>query len=58
MKYKEKKYSRLRMGRNNEFFQKLYDGNFIGVDFDLNIDLSNELSDNWREFNKKYVVLL
>jgi len=55
MKYKEKKYSRLRMGRNNEFFQKLYDGNFIGVDFDLNIDLSNELSDNWREFNKKYV---
>ncbi|MDC1024904.1 hypothetical protein OAR04_03145 [Flavobacteriales bacterium] len=43
MKYKEKKYSRLRMGRNNEFFQKLYDGNFIGVDFDLNVDLSNEL---------------
>ena len=55
MKYKEKKISRLRTGRNQEWFQRFYDGNYIGSDFGLANDVSGDLSDNWRDFNKKYV---
>ena len=54
MKYKEKKISRLRTGRNQEWFQRFYDGNYIGSDFGLAHDVSGDLSDNWRDFNKKY----
>ena len=55
MKYKEKKISRLRTGRSQEWFQPFFDGNYIGVSFGLETDLSNDLFDNWRDFNKKYV---
>jgi len=47
MKYKEKKISRLRTGRNQEWFQRFYDGNYIGSDFGLANDVSGDLSDNW-----------
>ena len=55
MKYKEKKISRLRTGRNQEWFKPFYEGNFIGASFGLEMDLSNDLFDNWREFNKKFI---
>jgi len=32
-----------------------YKDNFIGADFGFDIDLSNQLPDNWREFNKKFI---
>ncbi|MDZ7587261.1 MAG: endonuclease NucS, partial [Patescibacteria group bacterium] len=32
-----------------------YKGNFIGVDFGLVMDLSNQLPNNWREFNQEFI---
>ena len=55
MKYKEKRISRLRTGKNQQWFETFYNGNFIGVSFGLEIDLSNDLFDNWRDFNKKFI---
>jgi restriction system protein len=58
MKYKQMKYLRLRMGRQGQFFQKSFDENFIGVSYDLDFDISKDLTDNWRDFNSKYVDVL
>lgn len=30
-------------------------GGFIGADFDIREDLTNQLPENWRDFNKKYI---
>ena len=30
-------------------------GNFIGADFAVDMDLSNKLPDNWRDFNKEFI---
>ena len=37
------------------FADECFAGNFIGVDFDLDINLANKLPENWREFNKAFV---
>ena len=55
MNYKEKKISRLRTGRNQQWFKPFYEGNFIGASFGLELNLSNDLFDNWRDFNKKFI---
>ena len=55
MKYKKKKYSRLRMGKQGQYFEQCYNGNFIGVSFGIDRDLTNDLYDNWRDFNAIYV---
>ena len=34
---------------------KGYKGNFIGVDFLWDVDLTGKLPDNWRDFNHKYI---
>ena len=43
------------LGRGSKYAEEAYKGNFIGTDFDLDMDLSNRLPDKWREFNKKYI---
>jgi len=43
------------LGKKSVYFQEAHDGNFIGADFGLNIDLTNQLSDSWREFNQKFI---
>ena len=55
MKYKQKKYSRLRMGREGQYFEQCFNGNYIGVSYGIDKDLSNDLFDNWRDFNSIYV---
>jgi restriction system protein len=55
MKYKQKKYSRLRMGREGQYFEQCFKGNYIGVSYGIDKDLSNDLFDNWRDFNAIYV---
>ena len=55
MKYKQLKFMRLRTGREHQHFNSIYAGKYISVGFGLDIDLSNSLFDNWRDFNKKYI---
>jgi restriction system protein len=43
------------LGAKSIYADECYKGNFIGADFELDIDLTNQLPDNWREFNQKFI---
>jgi len=43
------------LGRKSVHAQECYEGNFIGVDFGIDMDLTNQLPDNWRAFNHKFI---
>lgn len=47
-----KKYNRVMLGRGSKFAKMCHEEGFIGAEFDLLFDLSNDLYDNWRDFNK------
>ena len=48
-------YYRLMLGRKSVFAEECFRGGFIGVDFDIAQDLTGDLSDDWRSFNKAFV---
>ena len=48
-------YFRIMLGAKSVFADECFKGNFIGADFDINQDLTNQLPDNWREFNHKFI---
>ena len=50
-----KKYYRLMLGAKSIFAEECYRENYIGVDFDIQEDLSAELTTDWKEFNKRYI---
>lgn len=50
-----KRYFRIMLGAKSIYADECFKGNFIGADFKLDIDLSNQLPDNWREFNQKFI---
>lgn len=50
-----KNYYRIMLGRKSIYAEEARKGSFIGTDFGLDIDLTNKLPDNWREFNKKFI---
>lgn len=50
-----KRYIRLMLGAKSAFIEECLKGNFIGVDFIPDHDLSKHLYENWRDFNKKYI---
>lgn len=43
------------LGRWSAFAQECFAGNFIGVDFNIYQDLTGQLPDEWRDFNKKFI---
>lgn len=43
------------LGAKSIYADECYKGNFIGADFGIDTDLSNQLPDNWREFNQKFI---
>ena len=45
------------LGRGSMFAKKCREDGFIGADFDVDVDLSDSLYDNWRDFNKKLIPL-
>lgn len=49
-----KQYLRLMLGRKSVYAQQCYEGNFVGADFDIYEDLTNNLPEKWRDFNTKY----
>ena len=50
-----KKYNRVMLGRGGQFASMCRKEGYIGADFDIKMDLSDSLYDNWRDFNKKFV---
>lgn len=51
MKY----YRRVMLGRKSIYAEKCFAENFIGTDFDIGMDLTNKLPDDWRVFNKEFI---
>ena len=52
---KEKLFFRVMAGKKSVYFQDCFEGNYIGVNFGIKEDLTNNLPDNWKEFNKNYI---
>lgn len=50
-----KRYYRIMLGAKSIHADECFKGNFIGADFSINFDLTNNLPDNWRDFNQKYI---
>ncbi len=50
-----KKYNRVMLGRACMFAEQCRKEGYIGANFDIDIDLSDSLYENWRDFNKKFV---
>lgn len=50
-----KSYYRVMLGRGSSHFTECFDGNFIGTDFDVHVDLTNRLPEEWRKFNKEFI---
>lgn len=50
-----KRYFRIMLGAKSMYAEQCFSGQFIGAHYDIDIDLSNDLPDNWREFNKKFI---
>jgi len=50
-----KNYYRIMLGQKSMYAEEAHKGNFIGAGWLPDIDLTNKLPDNWREFNKKYI---
>lgn len=48
-------YFRIMPGAGAVFAKDCFNGGFIGADFDIKQDLSGDLPDEWREFNKKFI---
>lgn len=50
-----KRYYRIMLGQKSVYSAECVAGNYIGVDFDINQDLSSSLPDNWRDFNREFI---
>ena len=50
-----KKYNRVMLGRGGRFAKMCREEGYIGGDFDINVNLSDFLFDNWRDFNQKFI---
>jgi restriction system protein len=53
-----KSYYRVTLGKGNAHAQECFAGNFIGVDFRIDQDLTGKLPDEWRDFNKEFVPIV
>lgn len=49
------RYFRVMLGKGSTHATECFTGGFIGVDFDLVVDLTNRLPENWRDFNKEFI---
>lgn len=43
------------LGKGSTHATQCFAGGFIGVDFDLAVDLTNKLPENWRDFNREFI---
>lgn len=50
-----KHYLRLMLGRKSIYAAECFANNYIGIDFGINEDLTDQLPDDWRTFNKEFI---
>lgn len=50
-----KRYMRIMLGKKSVHAEECQKGGFIGADFDMDQDLTGQLPEDWREFNKKFI---
>ncbi|WP_419788127.1 endonuclease NucS domain-containing protein [Pseudodesulfovibrio sp.] len=50
-----KSYFRIMLGKGSVHADECHKGGFIGADFGIEQDLTNDLPEEWREFNKKFI---
>lgn len=50
-----KNYHRIMLGRKSAYAEDCFKGGFIGADFDIQMDLTNDLYENWKDFNHKFI---
>ena len=50
-----KKYNRVMLGRGSMYAKMCREEGYIGANFEINVDLSDSLFENWRDFNKKFI---
>ncbi|NDV63137.1 DUF1016 family protein [Puniceicoccales bacterium CK1056] len=50
-----KNYHRLMLGAKSIYAAECLAGGFVGVNFEIHQDLTGQLPDEWREFNKKFI---
>lgn len=48
-------YYRVMLGSKSRHAEECHKGNFIGTDFLIKQDLTKSLSENWRDFNQKFI---
>jgi len=50
-----KNYYRIMLGGKSAHAEECHQGGFIGADWGMDIDLTDKLPDDWREFNRKFI---
>ena len=50
-----KKYNRVMLGKGSMYAKMCREEGYIGAEFDIFVDLSDSLYENWREFNEKFI---
>jgi restriction system protein len=50
-----KSYYRVMLGKKSAYAAECFAGGYIGVGFGINQDLSQQLPEQWREFNKQFI---
>ena len=53
--FNQKNYYRIMLGRKSIFAKECYEGKWIGAGWLKSSSLENELVENWRDFNKKFI---
>lgn len=50
-----KSYYRVMLGKGSMYAKECFDGNFMGTDFGIKIDLTGKLYEDWRAFNRELI---
>lgn len=50
-----RKYNRVMLGKGSMYAKMCREGGYIGANFEINVDLSDSLYENWRDFNAKFI---
>jgi len=50
-----KSYYRIMLGKKSIYAKDCFAGNFIGVDFEIPQDLTHNLPEEWRKFNREFI---